>query len=225
MSVLYELRNLQHRYGSAVVLDIPQLRIAHGSTAALLGPNGAGKSTLLRLLAGIEKPSQGDILFNGEVLPTGPPGLEARRRVTLVQQHPYLFRASVFSNVAYGLRRRGVRGEDLERRVAEALALVQLDDVAARRAHTLSAGESQRVAIARALVVRPEVLLLDEPTAHGDRQSDEIVTQVINHSQTLGTSVLLTSHNLDLVTRLAQVQIVMLHGRVEKLEPHTPERG
>ena len=223
LGVPYEIHNVQQQYGETVVLDIPHLVIERGGIAALLGPNGAGKTTLLRLLAGLDAPSRGEIFLNGVMLRPGPSQAEARRKVTLVHQHPYLFRSTVHANVAYGLKRRGVRGTALHDRVIAALEAVRLEDFARRGAHMLSAGEAQRVGIARALAIQPEVILLDEPTAHADQQSVGIVQRVILAATCNGATVILASHDYDLMAGLPHQRIDMAYGRIEKVEQHGVE--
>jgi len=160
-----EVRGVSKRFGSFVALTDVSLAVQTGELVALLGPSGGGKTTLLRIIAGLDTPDVGSVLFEGE---------DATRRnardrsVGFVFQHYALFRhLTVFENVAFGLR---VRPRDkrpaeaeLRRRVRELLELVQLDQMAARRPAELSGGQRQRVALARALAVEPSVLLLDEP--------------------------------------------------------------
>src|SRR5437773_8509063 len=156
---MLELRGVRHRYDGRVVLDLAQFTIPRSGVVAVVGHNGAGKSTLLRLLALLEAPTEGQVLFNGTAVPRRAPAA-LRRRVTLVEQRPVLFRGTVRENLEYGLRARGIRRTKTIENVAERFALAPLLE---RRRHELSDGEVQRVAVARALAVEPEVLLLDEP--------------------------------------------------------------
>ncbi|MBI3090006.1 MAG: ATP-binding cassette domain-containing protein [Candidatus Tectomicrobia bacterium] len=213
-SLLYELRGVRQQYGEVVVLDIPALGFTAGGVTALLGPNGAGKTTLLRLLAGLDVPSRGAVAFHGTGLGSTPARAALRRRVTFVHQQPYLFHASVGANVGYGLKQRGIRGRVLGARVEQALRRVDLDGLAQRRAQGLSAGEGQRVALARALALEPEVLLLDEPTAHADRDTFTVIKQVIAQAAELGATVILASHDHELVAGLARRRLEMAYGRL-----------
>lgn len=213
-SLLYELRGVQQQYGEVVVLDIPALGFTAGGVTALLGPNGSGKTTLLRLLAGLDVPSHGSIAFHGTSIGTSPARAALRRRVTFVHQQPYLFHSSVSANVGYGLKQRGMRGRALGARVEQALRTVGLEGLAQRRAQGLSAGEGQRAALARGLALEPEVLLLDEPTAHADRHTFAVIKQVIGQVAARGTTVILASHDHELVAGLAQRRLEMAYGRV-----------
>ena len=149
MSVLYRCRDLTQRYGGRTVLRLPELSVARGEVLALTGPNGAGKSTLLRLLAFLESPASGELCFHGT------PGRPPRQDVTLLLQEPYLFKASVFENVVYGLRVRG-RRHDLRQAAEGAMLAVGFtpeQDMLRRSWKALSGGEKQRVALAGTTVV------------------------------------------------------------------------
>jgi molybdopterin-binding protein len=157
---------LLRRYGDRTVVDVPAVGVRRREVLAVLGPNGAGKSTLFRLLGLLEKPDAGRVLWDGEPVRTG--DTAARRRLAAVFQRPFLFDGTVASNVAYGLRVRGVSRRESRQRVADALEWLGIAPLANAPVGRLSGGETQRVALARALVTRPEVLLLDEPTANLD---------------------------------------------------------
>jgi len=167
VDVIYRIRDLQKAYGERQVLTIDALEIYRNEVLAMVGPSGAGKSTLLRMLNFLEPPSRGAIEFEGMEFAAGAVmPLEIRRRVTTVFQRPMLLDRSVSDNVAFGL---GLRGQgDADQAVQQAIEQVGLGDLARQRARTLSGGEAQRVALARAMVLRPDVLLLDEPTANLD---------------------------------------------------------
>ncbi|MCZ8235402.1 MAG: ATP-binding cassette domain-containing protein, partial [Inhella sp.] len=160
-----EVRNLQKAFGKTVVCDHLNLDIPAGELVALLGPSGSGKTTLLRILAGLEVPDAGSVLFHGEDTTS----TDVRERnVGFVFQHYALFaHMSIFENVAFGLRvkpkaQRPSEAE-IQSKVMQLLKLVQLDWLADRYPHQLSGGQRQRIALARALAVEPKVLLLDEP--------------------------------------------------------------
>src|SRR5690606_27791005 len=149
------------RQGLVTAVAEVNLTIERGEFFSLLGPSGCGKTTTLRMIAGFEEPSRGRILLHGNDVTSVPPN---RRDVNLVFQSYALFpHLDVASNVAFGLRRRGVRGRDLRTRVSDMLDLVELSGLGDRRPRELSGGQQQRVALARALVNRPRALLLDEP--------------------------------------------------------------
>jgi tungstate transport system ATP-binding protein len=204
----YELRQVEVSYEGRRILEVDQLEVQQGETLVVVGPNGAGKSTLLRLLNFLEPPSGGRLLFRGEPVPHPAP-LELRRRVTTVFQRPALLNRTVWDNVAYGLRvRGGAPGEPLR----ELLRRLDLEDLAQARAGSLSGGEAQRVALARALAVRPEVLLLDEPTANLDPYNLSVVEGMIQQLRAEGASTLvIVTHNVFQARRLAD-RVAMLHG-------------
>ncbi len=171
---IYRIENLVHRYNSRPVLAVDRLDIEPASILGLVGPNGSGKSTLLKLMAFILPPTQGRILFDGKA--ALPFDESVRFLVTLLTQDPYLMKRTVFKNIAYGLKVRGNR-ENWTRPVREALTMVGLDPdgFAQRQWDELSGGEAQRVALAARLVLKPRVLLLDEPTASVDAASSELI--------------------------------------------------
>ena len=211
---VYEIRNIRHSYLNRTVLDISTLSIQRGETLALVGPSGAGKSTLLRLLNFLELPTSGDLAYCGQPVASGAP-LELRRQVTTVFQRPALQHASVWDNVAYGLR---LRGAPLRPVVDEMIARVGLGHLARHAAHTLSGGEMQRVALARALVLRPAVLLLDEPTANLDPYNVGLIEDIVReNNSTEGTTIVLVTHNVFQARRLAQRTGLLLGGRLIEL--------
>ncbi|MGD1967787.1 MAG: ABC transporter ATP-binding protein [Desulfobacterales bacterium] len=192
---LYELRSLAHSYGGKTVVSIEHLAVPPGSILGIIGPNGSGKSSLLRLLGLIERPTRGKILFNGrEVAPFSD---EARFLISLLPQEPFLMKRSVFNNVSYGLKLRG-NGGDISARVGEALAWVGLSsaDFARRPWYALSGGEAQRVALAARLALKPEVLLLDEPTASVDAASAQLIKEAaLRARRHWGATLIVASHD------------------------------
>jgi ABC-type Fe3+/spermidine/putrescine transport system ATPase subunit len=172
MTALLRLEAVRVRARGRVLLEVDELEVEQGETLAVLGPTGAGKSTLLRVMNALQAPDEGRVLWRGKPVPVPAP-LELRRRMAMVFQEPLLFHGTVSANVGYGLRLRGERGEGLRAKVADALRLFGIETLAARPAHTLSGGEAQRASLARALVLRPELLLLDEPLASLDAVTRE----------------------------------------------------
>jgi len=214
-----EVRHLQKRFGQTVVCDDLSLDIPAGQLVALLGPSGSGKTTLLRMIAGLEVPDAGTVLFHGE----DATGADVReRRVGFVFQHYALFgHMTIFENVAFGLRVRpkAVRpGEaQIRAKVAELLALVQLDRLAERYPHQLSGGQRQRIALARALAVEPKVLLLDEPFGALDARVRRELRRWLRrlHEDMHVTSVFVT-HDQEEAMEVADRIVVMNHGRIEQ---------
>lgn len=210
---IYHIERLTHAYRRHPVLRIDELNIRAASIIGIIGPNGSGKSTLLKLLAFIEKPSSGRIQFKG--VSAEPFDVTVRFQVTLLTQEPYLMKRSVFSNVAYGLRLRG-NGADVKQRVMEALSWVGLEEeaFAQRRWNELSGGEAQRVALAARLVLRPEVLLLDEPTASVDAQSAQLIKDAVARAKKKwGTTLVIASHDWPWLYEICDEVRHMFRGR------------
>lgn len=190
---IFELRDLVQTHDGREVLRIDSLDIQKGSILGIQGHNGSGKSTLLAILAFLEAPTMGTVRYAGRPCTPATPGI--RREVTLLTQEPYLLRRSIRANVEYGLR---VRGEkDTEDRVREAMNAVGLnpDDFLSRGWSALSGGEAQRVALAARLVLRPKVLLLDEPTSNLDPESAELIHCAAIAARDQGATLVAVSHD------------------------------
>jgi tungstate transport system ATP-binding protein len=212
---LYRLRSVTKRYGSNVAVAIDALTIEAGRLYTLKGANGAGKSTLLGILAFLTPPTTGEIFYTGERIDwKGDIVARRRRKVTLLHQSPYLFGGTVFRNVAYGLKARGIAGDAAHRAVTRALETVGLERFRDRDARELSGGEAQRVAMARALALDPEVLLLDEPLANIDRETAILLETVIASLPSRGTTVVMTTHDPDHPARLNGGSIVLEAGKI-----------
>lgn len=213
-SPIYRLEQVTKSYGTRRVLEVEHLSIHPGEILALVGPSGAGKSTLLRLLNFLEPPSQGTLHFHDAIFSAEREmPLNLRRRVTMVFQRPMLLSRSIASNVRYGLELRGDR--DSTDRVMAALEEVGLAHLAHQKAHTLSGGEAQRAALARAIVMRPEVLLLDEPTANLDPYNVSLIEKIVlNLNKQQGTTLVLVTHNVFQARRLARRAAFLLDGKV-----------
>lgn len=210
---IFEVRNVTMTYGKRCVLAIDELDILKGEILALVGPSGVGKSTLLRILNFLEPPTTGSVRFQGRTFQNGQDvPLSVRRRVTTVFQKPVLLRRSVEANVAYGLN---LRGEQVNGQVHDVLEAVGLADLAKQPARTLSGGEAQRLALARAMILRPDVLLLDEPTANLDPYNVGLIeTMVRQLNAEHGTTIVLVTHNVFQAKRLAGRVALMLDGRI-----------
>jgi len=204
------------RYGAVGALENVSLTIEDGSLTALLGPSGSGKSTLLRVIAGLERPDAGEVRIAGRDVTALPP---QRRGVGFVFQHYAAFKhMTVRDNVGFGLRIRGRPKAEIRARVAELLALVQLEGMAGRYPSQLSGGQRQRMALARALAIEPRVLLLDEPFGALDARVREELREWLRrlHERTAVTTVLVT-HDQEEAMEVASTIVVMHHGRVEQL--------
>lgn len=223
MRELFRVEGLEFvRNGNNILSDL-SFSINRGEIFAILGPSGAGKTTLLRMLSCLEKPSAGRIFYRGtNILETrGRELLELRRRMALVFQEGEVFDASVFDNVAYGLRIRGVDEEEIRRQVAESLKIVGLGGYEDRYARSLSGGEKQRLTFAMATVIKPEVLLFDEPTANLDPINEALVDEIIDRINKLGITVVLATHKQSEALTLADRVGIMSNGRFEQID--TPE--
>ena len=207
---LFALRELSVRYGAVQALAGINLRVMPGERVALVGANGSGKSTLLRALHGLVRPSAGQLRRDGAP------------RVAMVFQRPFVLRTSALNNVALGLWLRRVRWQEARAQAAVALQRVGLHDIARQNARTLSGGQQQRLAFARAWALRPDVLLLDEPTAsldpHAKREIESLMADFAASHGSAGpdqpVTMLFSSHNLGQVKRLASRVLYLEHGRV-----------
>jgi sulfate transport system ATP-binding protein len=214
-----EVKNLVKRFGKTVVCDNLNIDIPSGELVALLGPSGSGKTSLLRIIAGLEQPDSGSVLFNGE----DTTNVAVRERnVGFVFQHYALFgHMSIFENVAFGLRVRPKETRpseaQIKTKVTELLKLVQLDWIADRYPHQLSGGQRQRIALARALAVEPKVLLLDEPFGALDAKVRKELRRWLRrlHDEMHITSVFVT-HDQEEAMEVADRIVVMNQGRIEQ---------
>jgi len=213
---LIETRDLCQEHGERDILKNVNLRVDRGEVFALIGPTGAGKTTLLRLIDLIDTPTWGKIYFGGvDTAASAKARLEMRRRMAFVLQKPIVFNTTVYDNIAYGLKWRGLGRSSIHEKTNSILEIVGLSNYKNRNARTLSGGEVQRVAIARAIAIKPEVLLLDEPTANLDPVSaskiEELITDVIKRHV---TTVIMATHDMPQGQRLADRIGVLINGKI-----------
>jgi spermidine/putrescine transport system ATP-binding protein len=211
------LVDLAKRYGDVVAVNGIDLHVTPGEFFTMLGPSGCGKTTTLRLIAGFERPDEGRILLDGTDMSRTPPH---RRRVNTVFQSYALFpHKSVTDNVAFGLRYQRATKAEVKRRVAEAMAMVRLEDYGHRRPAQLSGGQQQRVALARALVLEPPVLLLDEPLGALDaRLRLDLQVELKRIQEQLEVTFIYVTHDQDEALTMSDRVAVMRGGNIEQCD-------
>ena len=214
--VAVELSGVTKRFGQFIAVDDLTLDIYEGEFFSLLGPSGCGKTTTLRMIAGFEEPTEGGISVAGDPVRGVPP---YRRPVNTVFQSYAIFpHLNVFDNVAFGLRRAGVKGEELRERVIDACEMVQLSGFEKRKPNMLSGGQQQRVALARALVNRPRVLLLDEPLGALDlklRKEMQLYLKDLQHE--VGITFIYVTHDQEEALTMSDRIAVMNEGKVQQV--------
>lgn len=206
------IENLSKDFDGFKAVDQVSLNIGKGELFAILGGSGCGKSTLLRMLAGLETPSSGKIILDGEDITDWPP---YDRPVNMMFQSYALFpHMTVEKNVAYGLKKEGISQSEIDQRVRKMLELVQLADFANRKPNRLSGGEKQRVALARALIKNPKLLLLDEPLAALDKKlREQTQFELMNLQEDLGVTFIVVTHDQEEAMTLATRIAVMNSGK------------
>jgi putative spermidine/putrescine transport system ATP-binding protein len=215
------LEGVYKRYGDVVAVRGVDLRVAPGEFVTLLGPSGCGKTTCLRMLAGFVEPDEGKVLIGGSDVTRTPPH---RRNAGMVFQSYALFpHKTVAANVAFGMKMRRVPRSEIDVRTAEALRLVKLDQMADRFPNQLSGGQKQRVALARAVVIRPEVLLLDEPLGALDlKLREELQVEIKRVQSALGITTIFVTHDQGEALGMSDRVAVMREGRIVQIDaPHT----
>lgn len=221
MTITAELKDVTKVFGNKTVVDNINLQIHEGEILALLGPNGSGKTTLLKILAFIEKPTSGEVKFQGETV-TLKNTEKMRLQSTIVFQKTILFSASVYNNIAYGLKIRKIPKNVRDEEVKRVLKLVKLKGFEKRPAGKLSGGEQQRVAIARALILKTKLLLLDEPAANLDPKNASILEEVIatvNRERKI--TIVMATHNMFQAKTLPHRIALMNDGKITEVATPT----
>lgn len=208
-----QINDVRKQFGPVVALEKIDLKIAEGEFFSLLGPSGCGKTTLLRILSGLEFPTSGSVVIDGSDVSREPP---YRRPTNLVFQSYAIFpHLSVAENIAYGLRRLRLGSAEQARRVDDMLALIGLQGFGSRKPNQLSGGQLQRVALARALVLKPKVLLLDEPLAALDKKLRERMQLELRALQReVGITFVFVTHDQEEALTLSDRVAVMSQGRM-----------
>jgi len=213
LSVSMEIVDLQKKYRTVKALKSVSMELQGNKIIALLGVNGAGKTTLMRILAGLENPDHGQIIFNNQN--TGQK--ELRQISTLVFQKTAMFAMNVYENLAYGLKIRKVPKKEIPKRIIDSLQTVRLVGFEKRRAKKLSGGEQQRLALARAFLLDSQVLLLDEPTANLDPNSATIIEKAIIDQKRNQRIIIMATHNLNQARRVADETVHIHNGEIVEI--------
>ena len=210
------MRHISKSFGDKQVLDDVSLFVKKGEFVTILGPSGCGKTTLLRILAGFGTADEGEIKIAGEDITQVPPHM---RPVNTVFQRYALFpHLNVYDNIAFGLKLKGVKADEIEARVTKALKMVGMTDYEWRDVNSLSGGQQQRVAIARAIINRPQVLLLDEPLAALDlKMRKDMQMELKDMHKTLGITFVYVTHDQEEALTLSDSIVVMSEGRVQQI--------
>ena len=211
-----ETRNLVHYYGRARVLDNVSVKVRKGEFFSLLGPSGSGKTTMLRIIGGFVTATSGSVYIQNELMGDRPP---YERNTTMVFQHLALFpHMTVYDNVAYGLRIRRRPRDEIARRVNESLRLVKLEGFEKRYPRQISGGQQQRVALARSLVLRPSVVLFDEPLGALDlKLRREMQVELKTLQRVVGTTFIYVTHDQEEALTMSDRIAVMSNGRIEQV--------
>ncbi len=205
--IAFHAKNIQKSYGKRLILDL-DLHFTDGGLHVILGPNGCGKTTLLRLLALLDTPDKGEILLseNGNALTQN---MKTRHSIVLVPRPDGLFNHSVHQNVGYGLKLRNISKSQRLKRVQKVLEAVKLTHLCRSNALSLSSGEKQRLCMAMAMAVKPDVILLDEPTSSLDPHNSHQIEQIILQLKKEKRMIILVTHNISQARRLADTVTFM----------------
>ncbi|MBZ4646771.1 MAG: putative transporter ATP-binding protein [Clostridia bacterium] len=206
------IRNLKKFYNDKLILDIEHLNFPNGKITGLVGPNGAGKSTLLNIISGLDQRYSGSVRYDNKNLDE-----DVLKKMTLVFQKSYLLRRSVYENIEYPLKIRGIPKSQREKEVEDILKKLGIAELRDKKAHLLSGGESQKVAFARALIFKPQILLLDEPASNIDSDTvEDFERQIINFNREIGATVVMITHNTRQAKRICDKVIYLKNGRVDR---------
>jgi ABC-type sugar transport system ATPase subunit len=210
------MEKVEKRFGKRLLFDIENLRLPSGGLYGLMGPNGAGKTTLLKMVAGLNRPDHGVFLYDGLPWHKG-----LFREITYLSQKAYMMNATVKENIAWPLQVRGISLKEREVRIQQALGLMEIPELADRRATTLSGGESQKVAFARALVFKPKLLLMDEPAASLDKQANALFeSRMLQYHQETGATVIFITHSAEQAQRCCKEILWLEDAKIQAIKPH-----
>lgn len=205
-----KIKNIVKSYGNRTVLNIDSLYFESGKIHGILGQNGSGKSTFMRILAGLEPYDKGEVKYDGINLNS-----EIMQSITYSEQSSYLLRRSVFDNIAYPLIIRKVSKEIIKEKVEEIMETFEISRLKDQLATKLSGGESQKVALARAMVFRPDLLIVDEPTANIDPNSTKVIEKnLMRLNKEKGTTILIVTHNIAQCSRICDNSVFLNDGKL-----------
>ncbi|WP_083652486.1 ATP-binding cassette domain-containing protein [Bacillus sp. MRMR6] len=217
MSSLIELKNITYLSQNKTILKIPEFQIDAGDFVGIMGPNGAGKSTMLKVMALLENKSSGEILYRGQVIPSGLPPLDMRRKFSVALQQSLLLDGTVFHNISIGLKLRKLPKAVIKEKVHLWMEQFQITHLAKKNAHFLSGGEAQRVNLARAMIVEPEILFLDEPFSALDFPTKiKLMEDFKRIIEDAGTTTAFVSHDLMEINYLTSKLAIMVEGEVKQ---------
>lgn len=212
---LVVFRGIEKTFAETNILRNVDISLYPGKCILLSGNNGSGKTTLLKIIAGLETPSRAEIEFSGKSQSWKSAIRSIRREIIYLHQQPYLLSGTVESNVSYGLRFTHLNRKQLRESVKEALEWAGLSDVAKQQAKTLSGGVQQRVAFTRAWILKPKVLLLDEPMANMDIESREQACDLLKRMKSEGMSIVITSHDTNIIDGLIDIHFSLSDGKLD----------
>ena len=212
---LLVFRGIEKTFAETNILRNVDISLYPGKCILLSGNNGSGKTTLLKIIAGLETPSRAEIEFSGKSHSWKSAIRSIRREIIYLHQQPYLLSGTVESNVSYGLRFTHLNRKQLRESVKEALEWAGLADVAKHQAKTLSGGVQQRVAFTRAWILKPKVLLLDEPMANMDIESREQACDLLKRMKSEGMSIVITSHDTNIIDGLIDIHFSLSDGKLD----------
>jgi tungstate transport system ATP-binding protein len=218
MIPILEMEDVQYHIQDKVVLDIPSFELYEGDFLGIMGPNGAGKSTFLKLLAFLDSPMEGAILYRGEKWTAKTIPLPLRRNFSVALQQSLLIQGTVYENVAIGLKWRKEPKTIVKQKVTEMLELFEISHLAFKNSHQLSGGEAQRVNLARALVIKPEVLFLDEPFSALDFPTKmKLIDDFQKIVHLTKTTTVFISHDLLEIQSLSNRLLFLMEGKVQQI--------
>ena len=212
---LVVFRGIEKTFAEAKILRNVDISLYPGKCILLTGNNGSGKTTLLKIIAGLETPSHAEITFSGKTQSWKSTIRSVRKEIIYLHQQPYLLSGTVESNVSYGLRFTSLNRKQIHELVKEALEWAGLANIAKNQAKTLSGGVQQRVAFTRAWILKPKVLLLDEPLANMDIESREQALDLLKRMKSDGMSIVITSHDANIIDGLIDSHFSLSDGKLD----------